>query len=202
MVSKSPFSGKASALRVAKKHSLCNAHHLRDLTCVHEDHGQEWAKKMIDLLMGAKKRKERERTGGRVIGPKTLDGLQKRYLETLAEGYQENPELRRRLGTRGRLKRGKPLNLLIRFDERWEEIMTFLLEENVPFDNNEAERDLRMMKVKQKISGCFRSFAHSQAFARLRSIVATAKKRSIAVLDILSQIVADPQIAQQRLLTS
>ena len=107
---------------------------------------------MIDLLMEAKKRKDRERTGGRVIGPKTFDRLQERYLEILIEGYEENPEPERKPGTRGRLKRGKPLNLLIRFDERcWGEIMAFLLEENVPFDHNEAERDLRMMKVKQKI---------------------------------------------------
>lgn len=183
------------------RHSLCNAHHLRDLTCVHEDYGQAWAGKMIDLLMEAKKRKESERSGGRVIGPGTLDCLQRRYLEILAEGYGENPEPKRRPGTRGPLKRGKPLNLLIRFDERWEEIMAFLLEENVPFDNNQAERDLRMMKVKQKISGCFRSFAHSQAFATLRSIIATAKKRSINVLEILSTIVTNSQIAPQRLLT-
>lgn len=156
---------------------------------------------MIDLLMEAKKRKERERSGGRVIGPKTLDRLQQRYLEILAEGYEENPEPLRRPGTRGRLKRGKSLNLLMRFDERWEEIMAFLLEESVPFDSNEAERDLRMMKVKQKISGCFRSFAHGQAFVTLRSIIATAKKHSLPVLEILSQIVTNPKLAQQRILS-
>ena len=184
------------------EHSLCNAHHLRDLTCVHEDYGQAWAGAMIDLLLEAKRLKDRERRGGRIVGPKTIERLLKRYCELLDEGFDLNPEPARKPGARGRVKRGKPLNLLLRFDERFEEVLAFLLEDNVPFDNNEAERDLRMMKVKQKISGCFRSFSQSQAFAQLRSIIATAKKRSLNILEILSIIVKEPQDAQKILLTS
>jgi transposase len=183
------------------KHVLCNAHMLRDLICIHEDHEQSWAKEMMDLLLEAKKLKERELAGGRTIGQGTLDRLRARYEEIINDGYALNPEPERRPGQRGRLKRGKPLNILIRLDERHQEVMAFLLYD-VPFDNNLAERDLRMMKVKQKISGCFRSFDHATAFAKLRSIISTAKKQSINVLDILSKVVTNPAQAQQILIPS
>ncbi len=181
-------------------HVLCNAHLLRDLICVHEDHGQGWAAEMIALLLEAKTLKEREQAGGRRIGKKTLDRLQERYLEILRAGYEINPEPVRRPGQRGRLKRGKPLNLLNRLAERDEEVMAFLLNDYVPFDNNEAERDLRMMKVKQKISGCFRNLDHATAFVKLRSIIASAKKQSINVLEILSLTLNNASKAQQLLL--
>jgi transposase len=172
-------------------HALCNAHHIRDLTCVHEDHGQQWAADMIGLLLEAKKLKEREQAGGRPIGPKTLDRLQARYDAILEAGYAINPEPVRRPGQRGRLKRGKPLNLLNRFRDRDLEVMAFLVDD-VPFDNNQAERDLRMMKVKQKISGCFRSLDHAAAFAKLRSIIGSARKQSINVLHIIKTTLSNP----------
>ena len=77
--------------------------------------------------------------------------------------------------------------------------MAFLIHD-VPFDNNEAERDLRMMKTKQKISGCFRSLAHARAFASLRSVIATAKKQSVNVLHILGTTLSNPAEAQAILL--
>lgn len=174
------------------RHVLCNAHLLRDLINVHEVHGQAWAQDMIDLLLEAKKRKDREKASGRKVGTKTLERLQNRYLEILTEGYMDNPEPIRQPGQRGRTPRGKPLNLLNRMTERHTEIMAFLIGDGIPFDNNEAERDLRMMKVKQKISGCFRSAAHGQAFAKVRSIIATAKKQSKNVLSILAQTLSSP----------
>lgn len=184
------------------KHVLCNAHLLRDLICVHEDHGQPWAADMMALLLEAKKLKDRELSGGRPIGPGTLTRLHERYVEILEAGYAINPEPERRPGQRGRLKRGKPLNLLMRLDERSDEVMAFLVHAEVPFDNNEAERDLRMMKVKQKISGCFRSIDHGRAFAGLRSIIASAKKQAINVLEILTLTLNNPEKAQQTLLGS
>ena len=180
-------------------HGLCNAHHLRDLTSVHEDHGQAWAADMIGLLLEAKKLKERERAGGRRVGAGTLERLQHRYFEVLEAGYAINPEPERRPGQRGRLKRGKPLNLLDRFRDRSEEVMAFLIHD-MPFDNNQAERDLRMMKTKQKISGCFRNLTHAKAFADLRSVISTAKKRSVNVIEIIQITLSDPQEAQSLLL--
>lgn len=180
-------------------HGLCNVHHIRDLTCVHEDHGQQWGSDMIKLLLEAKKLKDREKAGGRRVGPRTLDRLQQRYFEILEEGYAINPEPQRQPGQRGKLKRGKPLNMLDRFRDRQEEVMAFLIH-GVPFDNNEAERDLRMMKTKQKISGCFRNLNHARAFAGLRSIIASAKKQSINVLQILKTTLSNPAEAQALLL--
>lgn len=182
------------------RHVLCNAHLLRDLICILEVHGQAWAADMIALLLEAKRLKEREAQGGRRVGEKTLDRLQERYLEILAAGFALNPEPGRRPGQRGRLKRGKPLNVLNRLAERCGEIMAFLLYDGIPFDNNEAERDLRMMKVKLKISGCFRNLGHARAFAILRSIIASAKKQSINVFEILSLTLKDPREAQRLLL--
>jgi transposase len=165
-------------------HALCNAHHLRDLDCVTEEQGQSWSAAMRAYLLEVKKRVERERSRGKEVRQKTIDRLKKDYFKILEEGCEENPEPERKPGQRGRLKRGKALNLLNRFWERSEEVMAFLLK-GMPFDNNEAERDLRMMKVKQKIRGCFRSLSQSEAFVKVRSVIATAKKRKINVLEML-----------------
>lgn len=180
-------------------HGLCNAHHLRDLEWVGEDPAQTWAPKMAALLLEAKRLKQRERDGGRTIGPRTLDRLQNQYAAILIEGYAANPEPTRRPGQRGRIKRGKALNLLDRFLDRPGEVMAFLLHD-VPFDNNQAERDLRMMKLKQKISGCFRSFAHAQAFVALRSIITTARKRSLNILAIIRETLSNPHGVHETLL--
>jgi transposase len=181
------------------KHGLCNAHHLRDLTYVAENLGQPWAAEMIGLLLEAKKLKDREHAGGRQVGVKTLERLQNRYMEIVKTGYALNPEPKRRKGQRGKLKRGKALNLLDRFLDRQEEVMAFLIHGVPHFDNNQAERNLRMMKVKQKISGCFRSREHAQAFACLRSIIGTARKQAINVLEILKAALTDQRRAASML---
>ena len=182
-------------------HGLCNAHHIRDLTYIDEELGQHWAGDMIGLLLKSKEHKERELARGRCVGAKTLDRLQNRYFQILEEGYCLNPEPQRRPGQRGRIKRGKALNLLNRFRDRHEEVIAFLTHD-IPFDNNEAERDLRMMKTKQKISGCFRSFAHAIAFANLRSIIATARKQAVNALDIIRATLSDHRLAERLLFTT
>lgn len=182
-------------------HGLCNAHHLRDLTYIAEDLGQSWASEMKGLLLEAKRLKDRENAGGRVVGPKTLARLEERYEAILMEGYEINPEPERKKGQRGRLKRGKALNLLDRFWNRQDEVFGFLYF-HLPFDNNEAERDLRMMKTRQKISGCFRNSTHAGVFTNLRSVITSAKKKAINVLRILSQTLKDPAEASRWLLTS
>lgn len=183
------------------QHGLCNVHHLRDLTYLAEEQEQGWASEMIDLLLKIKNRKEREQSGGRKIGEKTLSKYESCYKAILEKGYALNPEPERKPGQRGRLKRGKALNLLDRFRDRQQEVLAFLYFD-LPFDNNEAERDLRMMKTRQKISGCFRSATHAAYFCSLRSLITSARKKGRNILQTLSMTVKDPVKATQMLLTT
>jgi len=121
------------------RHFLCAAHLLRELTYLHEEMDQPWAKDMIELLLEANKLREREDARGpkdrRVIGKRTRSRIRKRYCEIVLAGLAINPEPVRKPKQRGRVKRGKALNLLIRLEERYEEIMGFFEHEDVPFDN-------------------------------------------------------------------
>ena len=117
----------------------------------------------------------------------------------MARGFEENPEPVRRPGQRGRLPRGKALNLVERFAAYQEEVLAFVLY-GAPFDNNQAERDLRMIKTRQKVSGCFRTLEWARGFARVRSVINTAKKRGINVYEILKTLFQDPEQAKAVLL--
>jgi transposase len=117
-----------------------------------------------------------------------------RYADIVLEGLAMNPEPPPPPpGTRGRVKRGKALNLLIRLEERYEEIMGFFENPGVPFDNNQAERDLRMMKLREKISGTFRSESHPEAFCELRSVLSTAAKQGRGLLGTLAELIRSPE---------
>jgi transposase len=176
-------------------HFLCNAHLLRELTYLHEEMDQLWAGKMIELLVDAKDLSDRQKAlpegSRRVIGEKTRRRIQQRYCDIVLEGLAQNPEPPPPPGG-GRPKRGKPLNLLIRLEERYEQIMGFFEYDHVPFDNNLAERDLRMMKTREKISGTFRSDEHAAAFCDLRSVISTARKQSRDILETLRQLISSP----------
>lgn len=118
-----------------------------------------------------------------------------RYIQIVIEGFAINPEPPPPPpGTRGRVKRGKALNLLHRLDTRPCEIMGFfaLPEAGVPYDNNQAERDLRMMKVREKISGTFRSEAHGKAFCELRGVVSSVRKQGRSMLESLRDLILSP----------
>lgn len=182
-------------------HVLCNAHHLRDLTYIEEELGQGWAGRMIEWLLDAKELKDREQAGGRRVGPVTLARLQQDYDAILLSGYRRNPEPKRKKGQRGRVKRGKALNLLDRFWYQHDEVLAFLYND-LPFDNNQAERDLRMMKTKQKISGCFRTMSQAQAFAHLRSIITSSKRRAINILQILTAVLRNQGAAHSLLFST
>jgi transposase len=165
------------------QHGLCNGHHLRDLTFVEEVLKQSWGSAMIELLVDTKNKVQPLHKEGRQLSARQLDELQDRYFRILEGGYQQNPEPQPKAkARRGRPARGKALNLLDRFAEHSEAVMAFALNPGVPFDNNHAERDLRMMKIRQKISGCFRALDLPEAFARLRSVVSTAAKHSVSAL--------------------
>lgn len=178
-------------------HYSCNAHIQRELVYLHEEMDQAWAKDMIALLLEAKGLADREKTRAqgsrRVIGERTRGRIMSRYTDIVLEGFALNPEPPPPPpGKRGRLKRGKALNMLRRFDTHPLEIMGFFINPDVPYDNNQAERDLRMMKVREKISGTFRSGTHGRAFCDIRSIISSARKQSMAMLESLAWLVTSP----------
>lgn len=182
--------------RFGCEHFLCAAHLLRELIYLKEQMDQPWAGKMIELLLEAKDLAEREcaRAGGsrRVIGERTHRRIALRYARIVLEGLALHPEPPAAPGRPGRIKRSKALNLLIRLEERYEEIMGFFEYPGVPFDNNQAERDLRMMKVREKISGTFRSQEHATAFCDLRAILSTAGKQGLELFDTLTELLRSP----------
>jgi hypothetical protein len=152
---------------------------------------------MYDVLIEAKKLRARENarepTSARVIGEQTELRISLLYCEAILEGYGVNPVPKRKPGQRGPVAKGKSLNLLHRLEGRIEEILSFFTDESVPFDINQAERDIRMMKTREKISGTFRSEENAQTFCDLRSVISTARKQSHRIIDALTQAVHSPQ---------
>ena len=156
--------------------ALCNAHLLRELRFF-EETGQSWAAQMATLLTNAH----------RDPGRRTLKGWRCKSQKTLARGYAENPTAPTRLPRqrRGRAAKPKVVNLLDRFKAHREAILRFLADPAVPFTNNRAEQDIRMVKVKQKISGTFRSAEGAKMFCRIRSYISCALKRNRSVFQSL-----------------
>ncbi len=171
------------------QHALCNVHHLRDLTFLYEEQLQAWAGEMISLLLDIKAAVEQARAEGRnSLHPLEVADWKARYGALLAEGYQANPpDPPPEIGRRGRRKQSAARNLLDRLSTHQEAVLLFLDNFAVPFDNSLAERDIRMVKVQQKISGCFRSPAGAQAFCRIRGSLSTLRKQGLAVLTALEQ---------------
>jgi len=175
------------------RHGLCNAHHLRELTAVAEQSGQDWATKMRALLVTVQAHVAQGRAGGRTSSPPAVrDAFVDRYRALLADGYAANPPPVRTPDSppRGRRKQSHARNLLDRLTTREAEVLAFLHDWTVPFDNNQAERDLRMIKVQQKISGTFRDATGADAFCRIRSYVATLRKQAHQILTALELTLA------------
>lgn len=172
-------------------HGLCNAHHLRELTFVHEQLKQDWAKQMIDCLLDMKEAIEQSDPTMARLPEMRIQAFEGSYRRILAEGYARNPfpplppDAKKK---RGRRKKSKARNLLERLDEHRSEVLAFLYDVNVPFDNNLAERDIRMMKVQQKISGTFRSEAGAKTFCCIRSYISTARKNAVGAMDALTRL--------------
>ncbi len=174
-----------SYLKFDCAHAFCNAHLLRELTFQWEEEKQAWAKSMIDHLLAIKTAVDLASSQGHeALSNMDLQDFQKRYLDIVAEGYANNPEviLPNEPPRRGRKKQSKTLNLLDRFRDYPWGILAFMYDFRVPFDNNLAERDLRMMKLRQKISGTFRNFEALVSFCRIRSYVSTARKNGMNAL--------------------
>jgi transposase len=177
----------------ACRHALCNAHHLRELTFVDEELHQEWAGKLKRLLCQMRTAVEQARASGATqLDPALRHDFIARYQDHLGQGLAQNPqpppadpppEGKRR---RGRRKQSPVRNLLDRLWMHEDEVLLFLDDFAVPFDNNQAERDLRMVKVQQKVSGTFCSDAGADAFCRIRSVCSTWRMQGRSVLDALS----------------
>jgi transposase len=172
----------------ACSHSLCNAHHLRELTAVFEQQQQEWAAQMKALLLQMKQAVEKAREAGQVcLHPLRECAFWGRYRRLLKAGYKANPPPVTN-GKPGRDKQGSARNLLLRLDQNQSAVLAFLSDFSVPFDNNLAERDLPMMKVKQKVSGGFRSQEGADAFNRIRGYISTLRKQGHKVLSALHDV--------------
>jgi len=180
-----------SYLKYDCDHAFCNAHLLRELVFLWEEQGQKWAKAMIDHLLDIKEAVEAAREAGQTALPTVqCDRFLKRYARIVNAGYAQNPGAVPVPGPkrRGRRKQSKARNLLDRFRAHPHEILAFMRDFSVPFDNNQSERDLRMMKLRQKISGTFRNFAALVNFCRIRGYVSTARKNGLNALDALQRV--------------
>jgi transposase len=173
------------------RHALCNIHHLRELTFLEEQYQQTWAKALKTLLREMKAAVEQAQAEGRCSLPvATHQVFVARYRALLAAGHAANPPPARRPHQRGRVKQSPARNLLERLWLGQDEVLAFLDDFRVPFDNNQAERDVRMLKVQQKIAGCFRSAGGADAFACLRSYLSTLRKQGVALLAALETVAA------------
>jgi transposase len=182
--------GWASYAGYSCRHALCNAHHLRELTALSETGGQEWAKAMGSLLSQMHSAVERANAEGQFRLPVLQEArFEGEYRRLLKVGWKANPPPSLpSVKKRGKVKQSAARNLLTRLEQGEEAVLRFLHDFTVPFDNNLSERDVRMMKVKQKVSGCFRAFRGAEAFCLLRSYVSTMKKQGQPLLVALQHV--------------
>jgi transposase len=180
------------------RHALCNAHHLRELKALVEIEKEDWARKMQRLLRLACHATNLARERGKPLPPRLIALFERRYDAILTEGLAFHaaqpalvrPERTGKAKARGRKRRRVGHNLLLRLGIRKQDVLRFLSDLTVPFTNNLAEQAARMMKLRQKISGGFRSAAGAADFAVIRSLLSTAKKQGWNMLDTLA---ADPK---------
>jgi transposase len=173
-------------------HALCNAHHLRELKALIDIEKEDWARKMQVLLRRACHATNLACEHGVALTARLIARIQRRYDAILTEGFafhEAQPPLRR-AQRRGRKPHRVGHNLILRLDRRRGDVLRFLSDPNVPFTNTQAERDARMMKLRQKISGGFRSQAGADDFAIVRGAISTAKKQGWNILETLTR---DPQ---------
>lgn len=193
------FSGRAlhdgwsSYFRYGCLHALCNAHHLRELTWLEEREGQAWAgelkRLLLALLICVKRARE---AGGATLEELVIEAGFAEYDRIVALGWAANPspasEREEKQPVKGRKKESPARRMLSRLTQYREETLAFLKDLTVPFANNQAERDQRMVKVQQKISGGFRSEGGADSFCRIRSYIETARKQGQPVLGSLEEV--------------
>ncbi|MGK2931255.1 MAG: IS66 family transposase [Solirubrobacterales bacterium] len=167
---------------------LHNAHHLRELAGIAEATGQDWPTKLADLLVQIHVAVHSSKADGKnKLSPQSLSSYRRRYNELVADGQRQNPPPPP-TGKRGRPALGPAGSLLRRLQVYADDVLRFATDFRVPFDNNQAERDVRMVKLQQKISGGWRSRAGATAFLDVRSYLSTARKHNRAGLDVLRDL--------------
>jgi hypothetical protein len=168
-------------------HALCNAHHLRELDGVIERFGQEWAAQMITLLLDAKDSVEQAITRGDTgLDPTVLHSIRVRYGKLVSKGWTANTEAA--AARPGKWYQHTATNLLNRLDTYRDDVLRFTVDFNVPFSNNQGERDIRMVKLQQKISGSWRTKTGADHYCAIRSYVSTMKKHGDSVLEGLQRL--------------
>ena len=160
-------------------HALCNQHHLRELKFLYEEHQELWAEELSCFLLEANARGQREGVLDEKGFKKALAG----YRAILAKGRRRHPR------RQGRGAQSKAANLLDRLEDYDLCVLAFLFDPAVPFTNNQGERDIRMEKVRQKISGCFRTLHGARVFARIRSYISTCRKQGRNILEALENAI-------------
>jgi len=169
-------------------HALCNTHHLRELKALVEIEKEDWARKMQLLLRRACQLTNLARAQGLPLKPSLIALIERCYDGILANGlaFHDTQPALTKAGRRGRTPRRVGHNLLLRLNTRKADVLRFLTDRNVPFTNNLAEQDGRMMKLRQKISGGFRSQDGARDFAVIRSVLSTARKQGWNMLQTLT----------------
>lgn len=166
------------------RHALCNAHHLRELERAWEQDGQQWAKEMQNLLLEINEATDK---AGGCLTDTAADEFRSRYQNVLTAGEGECPPPEPK-DQPGRVAKTKSRNLLERLRKFETETLRFMTDKRVSFTNNQGENDIRMTKVQQKISGCFRSFAGAQIFCRVRSYLSTCRKQGLPPTEALQML--------------
>jgi transposase len=180
----------AAYLKLPGLYALCNAHLLRELIALVEDHQQAWAASLIRLLVHMQDVVAEARAAGLTELPaRQRAGFEAAYTRLIQCGEHANPPPPP-TGRRGRPKQTPARNLLDRLITHRSAVLAFLYDFNVPFDNNRAERDLRMIKVKLKVSGCFRSPEGADYFCRIRGYMSTLRKQDYSVFEGLVSVFA------------
>lgn len=179
------------------RHAQCNAHILRELNYVIETSKPQWAMEMKMLLLEIKVAVEKARERGRKkLGPRWQAEFLRKYEENIEAAKHLYGTLQRKKGRAKKPQaaesviRAAARKLACRLDAKREEILRFMQDFSVPFDNNQSERDLRMLKVKQKISGCFRTDKGAEEWCHLRSYISTMKKQGEGVMETIKSVFA------------
>src|SRR5664280_2525953 len=165
------------------QHALCNEHLLRELKFLWEEERQVWVRQLSDLLLQLHRRRQKHGE----FNQRQFQRAWQRYRNVVRRGRYRHPRLAH---GQGRSAQSKAANLLDRLEDFDWSILAFLWDGRVPFTNNQAEQDIRMIKVRQKISGCFRTLKGAQIFCRIRSYLSTCRKQGRNLWQALQRAVS------------